>query len=84
MNNLSNELASIELADWERAAHALPVTQEKRMLQLAIIEIRNLQTELMDPNYLYSGTRIHRNALLCRDAEIDSLRKENKGVEQPK
>lgn len=41
------------------------------------IEVMRLSHELNDPQYQYSG-RIHRHALLCRNADIDTLRKEVK------
>lgn len=40
-----------------------------------VSEVRRLKHELADPNYLYVG-RIHRQSILCRDAQIDVLRKE--------
>jgi len=40
-----------------------------------ISEVRNLQHQLDDPNYQYAGSRIHRQAIVVRNAEIDKLRK---------
>lgn len=40
-----------------------------------VSEIRRLRHELDDPNYQYVG-RIHRQAILVRDARIDKLLKE--------
>ena len=51
-----------------------------RVCQRLIIEIRNLQHELADPNYQYVG-RIHRNAILTRDAQIDTLKARIKELE---
>jgi hypothetical protein len=45
-----------------------------------VSEVRRLRHELNDPNYSYSG-RIHRQAILCREAEIDSLRERIKELE---
>lgn len=52
-----------------------------RVCQRLIIEIRDLQHELADPNYQYVG-RIHRNAILVREAEIDSLKAKIKELEE--
>lgn len=51
-----------------------------RICQRLIVEVRSLQHELADPNYQYVG-RIHRNAILTRDAEIDRLRTKIKELE---
>lgn len=42
-----------------------------------VSEVRRLHHELADPNYQYSG-RIHRQAVLTRDATIARLREEVK------
>lgn len=45
-------------------------------LATCISEIRRLRHELNNPNYQYASSRIHRQALLYREAEIDKLKKE--------
>lgn len=42
-----------------------------------VSEVRRLKHELADPNYLYAG-RIHRQAILSRNATIDQLLREVK------
>lgn len=54
-----------------------------QMLSRAVSKIRSLQHELTDPNYLYVG-RIHRQAILSRNAEIDALREELTKLKQRK
>lgn len=39
-----------------------------------ISALRSAFHSLEDPNYLYAGTRIHRQAILCREATIDKHR----------
>lgn len=39
-------------------------------------EVRRLRHELADPRYQYAGGRATRLAITCREAELDSLRKE--------
>lgn len=62
----------LDLHKMEEQACALD-TLEARNVRALVSEVRRLQTALDDPNYLYSG-RIHRQAILCRNAEIDKLR----------
>lgn len=50
-------------------------TQLHMYLSKAISEIRHLRHQLNDPNYMYSG-RIHRQAILTRNARIEQLEKE--------
>jgi hypothetical protein len=49
-------------------------------LARCVSEVRRLRHELNDPNYSYSG-RIHRQAILCRNVEIDALRERVKQLE---
>lgn len=44
-------------------------------------EVRRLQHELNDPNYLYASGRISRSAIICREAEADKLRERIKALE---
>lgn len=67
-----------------RMAEELAVTEDTAMsqwLSKCVSEVRRLQHELNDPNYSYSG-RIHRQAILCRNAEIDRLQKRIKELEE--
>lgn len=41
-----------------------------------LIEVRRLQHELADPQFQYAGGRVHRHAVVCRNAEIDALREQ--------
>lgn len=67
----------------EDFAFSLPDSLQKQICLRLITEVRTLQHELADPNYLYSG-RIHRFALKTRDAEIDLLRAELKQLKEAK
>lgn len=68
-------LAAEDVRKMEEIATSYPPTWEKLELCKAIAYIAELERALSDPNYMYSG-RIHRQAILCRNAEIDVLRKE--------
>lgn len=68
-------LTAAELDDAEHTAAGDNSFMAHLVLKL-VNEVRSLQHELADPNYQYSSGRIHRQAILCRDAEIDRLRKE--------
>ena len=46
---------------------------EHRAVQKLLREFRRLTHELNDPSFMYAGSRIRRDAILCRDAEIDKL-----------
>lgn len=83
MTFLSNTpfLADIELDDAERYAANEPNNVSYSLLSKAILEIRRLQHILDDPNYLYTGTRICRQAIIWRDVEIDKLKKQIKELE---
>lgn len=72
----------IEEPDLSRAEE-LAMTEGTAMAQWlakCVSEIRRLRHELNDPNYMYSG-RIHRQAVICRDVEIDRLRKRIEDLE---
>lgn len=43
-----------------------------------VSEVRRLKHELVDPNYLYANGRIHRQAVVSRNAEIEKLKAECK------
>ena len=51
-----------------------PDSQEKRVICKLVSTVRNLQRQLTDPNYMYASARIHRQALIHRDKENESLR----------
>lgn len=38
-----------------------------------VTELRHYQHEVNNPNYLYSGARIHRQSILSREAQIDLM-----------
>lgn len=60
-------------------AERLAMSEETQMsltLAKAVSFIRKLQHELNDPNYRYVG-RIHRQAILSRNAQIERLLEEN-------
>lgn len=66
-------ISNVELADWERAA-ASSESHENAVIRKLVSEVRRLKHEADDPNYLYCGSRIHRQAILVRNSEIDALR----------
>ncbi len=74
--NLRNAdpLNSLDLSDMEEVLYKQPISYEAQIALRLLSECRRLQHELADPNYQYSG-RIHRAAILSRNAEIDALRK---------
>jgi hypothetical protein len=76
----SDKLTESDLYDIEQHA-CKNDTLEVQLLCRLVTECRKLQHELNDPNYQYSG-RIHRQAIICRDAEIDRLRTRLKEVEK--
>jgi predicted RNase H-like nuclease (RuvC/YqgF family) len=43
-----------------------------------VLRVRELEHELVDPNYLYGGTRISRQAIVWRNQEAERLRKQIK------
>lgn len=45
-----------------------------RAAQRLLIELRRAWHDLADPQYMYAGGRVHRHAILCRNAEVDELR----------
>lgn len=77
--NLHNSapLDESDFVGMEEWIYKQPYNLEKEIAMRLLSECRTLKHQLNDPNYSYSG-RIHRAALLCRDATIDDLRKENK------
>lgn len=65
-------------ADLE-AAEQVALAGDSRDQQLAsrlLVELRRVRHELADPAFMYAGSRIHRHALICRDAENSQLRAE--------
>ncbi len=72
---MSKPLDDSEFFQMEEIIYKEPFNQEKEIAQKLLHEVRRLKHELDDPNYIYSG-RIHRAAILCRNAEIDALRAE--------
>jgi hypothetical protein len=61
-----------ELDEWENKACG--EGWHDVIIRSLVSEVRRLQHQLDDPNYLYAGSRIHRQALIVRDAEADRLR----------
>lgn len=66
-----SELDDIE----QRIAKGIVTPQDATAM---LVEIRRLWHSEKDPNYLYSGSRINRLAIVTRDAEIDRLREQVK------
>lgn len=48
-------------------------SRSKEFLLKLLWEYRSLLHEMNDPNYQYAGDRIHRGAILDREARINSL-----------
>lgn len=69
----------LDLHGIEQAACASDSTEAAMILNL-VSEVRRLKHELDDPNYLYAG-RIHRQAIVSRDARIEKLRTEVKRLQ---
>lgn len=67
-------LAESDLSELEGIAFSGD-SVEHRSMQKLIREFNRLSHELNDPAFMYAGSRIRRDAILCRNAEIDSLRK---------
>lgn len=65
-------LTESDLTELEMIAFAGDSLEHKAMQKL-IREFRRLSHELNDPAFMYAGSRIRRDAILCRDAEIDKL-----------
>ena len=68
------------LFDIEQVAYTSNTAAHDYLSQ-CVSEIRRLQHELADPNYQMSG-RIHRAAVLCRDATIETQRQTIKKLEE--
>lgn len=47
-----------------------------------ILRVRQLEHDLTDPNYLYAGTRICRQALVVRHQEMQKIREQVKLLQQ--
>ena len=47
---------------------------DKQLIARLVSQVRSLQHQLNDPNYLYAGGRIHRQALISREMEANLLR----------
>lgn len=67
----NGSLDATDMSDIERVIFGEETLCDLRHQRL-LNEVRSLRHELDDPSYQYSG-RIHRNAILCRNAMIDSL-----------
>ncbi len=65
-----------ELDRFEQLGCKRPMTPETQAIGNLVSEVRKLLHELKDPNYLYASTRIHRQAVISRDATIQRLEKE--------
>lgn len=65
-----------DLENVEKLALSYPQEDIKSWLAEAIVTIRHLQHQLNDPNYLYAGGRISRQAIVFRNEEIEALRNE--------
>lgn len=73
--NSRNRLTTVdinEIEEWSLRSDDLT----HRFLARLVSEYRKLEHELIDPNYMYAGGRIHRQALMVRDVEVMQLRKE--------
>lgn len=64
-----------ELFEWEEIACSVPDSREKQIIGKLVSAVRSLQHELRDPNYQYVG-RIHRQAIISRNARIEDLEKQ--------
>lgn len=62
--------------DVEIGVHAEPDSWLQRKALQLLAKVVELNSEVHDPLYFYAGSRIRREALLCRDADRDKLRKE--------
>ncbi len=78
MTDYSNhkELNDGDINDLEEAAYKQPDSLIRRALCRVLVELRAERHKLRDPNYIYAHSRISRQALICRDAEIERLREE--------
>lgn len=86
----SAELMPFDLEEIEKRVVGLD-TLECQMASRLLVEVRRLKLEankllleIDDPAYQYASGRIHRHAIVCRNAEIDSLRKEISALQEPK
>jgi len=82
-SDASKELYESDLQDIEVQAFEVPDSITSHHVQRLVIEVRKLRMQLIDPNFMYSG-RIPRQAILCRNAEIDRLRAEIHELKKPK
>ena len=69
-----------QLDDLEQQALKIDNIYDRNLTLDLLIEIRSLQHQLNDPNYLYCETRIHRQTILSREIEIEKLQKEIKDL----
>jgi len=70
-------IETIDLDNFEQKYSGMETEQSLLICQL-ISEIRSLRHELKDPNYLYCGSRIHRQAVISRNNQMNSMSEEYK------
>lgn len=73
----THSLSEMDLSELEVVAFCSDGVPQ-RCVQVLIREVRRLRHELEDPSFMYAGGRIRRDAILCREAEIDQLREQIK------
>jgi environmental stress-induced protein Ves len=56
-------------------------TQIHQFAAKLVFRVRQLQHELHDPNYLYAGTRISRQALICREQDMRKVQDDNTALQ---
>ena len=71
------------LDDLEQEVLEIDCVKDRNIFTELISEIRELQHDLVNPNFLYGGTRIHRQAILNRDRECKKLQEEIKDLKKP-
>lgn len=79
--NRSAPMNEQDLDDAEQAV-AGEDTVVAAVARKALHDLREMRHETLNPNYMYAGGRIHRAAILCREATIEKLRKQIKMLGQ--
>lgn len=79
--NTTDELSSADLHIIEEK-YAGKDNLESSLIMRLCNELRNLQHESKNPNYFYAGSKIHRQAILCRNNQINDLREELKKLKE--
>jgi len=69
-------MKNTDINDIEDRINSRNESQEKRWVIELISKVRSLEHDLRNPNYLYADSRIHRQAILCRNSDIALLQQE--------